>query len=104
MVVTNGKPARDMRWTVGVVTGLLTILTFAFCLGAGFKENEADHETIQNEQVSQGVRIAEEIKRSKSTDEKFTESINEIHTSQEVIKSQLKHTNQLLEKIEGKFE
>ena len=72
----------NTKWIITTTTGLITIITFAFLVGAGFTKNNAVHDVIQTE-------LTREIKRSTTVDhgreillEKFDNKLDEVTLKQ----------------------
>lgn len=93
----------NSKWIIGAVTFLITLSTFAFMLGAGFKDNNAAHATIRADlQVTKEANAAETI-RSLATDKVTGVDISLIKTDIKVIQSTLASVDKTMERIEKKI-
>ena len=76
---------------------------FAFSLGVGFAQNDADHEAIKRDLEIVTLAEAAETKRSKETDKVTAADIGKIKQDIGVMQTTLDSVKDSIEKIEKKI-
>lgn len=93
----------NAKVTIGIATGVITVLVFVFSLGVGFAKNNTDHIMIKKDIVAaKEIEVAETI-RSKAADAATAKDIGDIKITQTAISTILAAQSKTLEKIEKKL-
>ena len=92
------------KFTIGIATGLITLLVFAFSLGVGFAKNNTDHLLIKKDIENASIIEAAETKRSQAVDKATAKDIGEIKIVQKAMGVTLTQQSKTLEKIEKKMD
>ena len=93
----------SFKFAIGISTGIVTIIVFAFGLGVGFAKNTSEHEAIKKDLAVAKLIEAEETKRSKETDKITSADIGRIKQDIGVMQSTLDSVKVSIEKIEKKL-
>lgn len=94
---------KDIRLTIAVLTGLLSVITFSFFLGTGFAANESSHKAIRKDAVMMSETMDKEMIRSKKADDSTRDDIGTIKTSIKVIEITMKQQAAAMDKMERKI-
>ena len=94
----------NIKMTIGCITGIITIIIFAFSLGVGFAGNTAEHDAIKVDLVAVRQADEEETKRSKMTDKATANDISKIQLHIGIIQTTLTDVSKTTERIEKKID
>lgn len=93
----------NAKWVIGIIVGILTISAFAFTMGSGFAQNNADHRAIDTKIGTNSKMMTAKIIESQKVNEKLIGDVQTIRTDIAVLKQQGKQTTETLKEIKSKL-